>query len=60
MSVYATLGVMRVFLVGTPAGLVLEHVELKDFNSSSIEFVQVFMQSLEVHQAVRHIIIFNT
>ena len=60
MSVDTTLRVMRVFLVWTPTGFILEHVELEYLNASCIEIVQVFMKGFKVHQTIWHIVVFYT
>lgn len=47
----ATLGVVRILLVGTPSGLVLEHVEDEELAALPlVEFVQVDVQGRAVDQ----------
>lgn len=59
VSVDATLRVMRVFVVGTPAGLVLKHIEGK-YLYLGINMIQVNMEVLKVHQTVWYEIILYT
>ena len=58
VGVEAAFGIMGVFFVGAPAGLVLEHVECEHFNVL-VHLVQVSVQIALLEQAVRDVVIFD-
>jgi hypothetical protein len=58
MCIYATFGVVGVFLVRAPTRLVLKHVKCKWLHCL-VYFIQISQERAKVEQAVWHMIILN-